>query len=272
MTDETKAPPPPEKPARHPESGKRGLDFLREEVPLHLISPLPKETPDQKAERTQNTKMGTRCQVCGGWHHKDTIHLSYVGHAAATDRLLEADLSWNWEPLAFTPEGLPKFDANGGLWIKLTVAGQTRLGYGNADSKKNPGDREKEIIGDAIRNAAMRFGLALDLWSKVDLHAPDPHDETDEDEQRRLQAAAGEGTQERTPAPPPPPKPGTQKRAEKPYPAADFDRNFKAWHEAMQAGLKTAEETIALIEKRGVLSDEQKKKIRDAAPKDTTKD
>jgi hypothetical protein len=28
----------------------------------------------------------------------------------------------------------------------------------------------KEIVGDAIRNAAMRFGMALDLWSKVDLH------------------------------------------------------------------------------------------------------
>jgi hypothetical protein len=28
----------------------------------------------------------------------------------------------------------------------------------------------KEIIGDALRNAAMRFGAALDLWHKGDLH------------------------------------------------------------------------------------------------------
>ena len=28
-----------------------------------------------------------------------------------------------------------------------------------------------ELIGDALRNAAMRFGAALDLWHKGDLHA-----------------------------------------------------------------------------------------------------
>jgi hypothetical protein len=31
----------------------------------------------------------------------------------------------------------------------------------------------KEMIGDALRNAAMRFGAALDLWHKGDLHADD---------------------------------------------------------------------------------------------------
>jgi hypothetical protein len=31
----------------------------------------------------------------------------------------------------------------------------------------------KEIIGDALRNAAMRFGAALDLWHKGDLHVDD---------------------------------------------------------------------------------------------------
>jgi hypothetical protein len=29
----------------------------------------------------------------------------------------------------------------------------------------------KERIGDALRNAGMRFGAALDLWHKGDLHA-----------------------------------------------------------------------------------------------------
>ncbi len=33
------------------------------------------------------------------------------------------------------------------------------------------GSREKEVIGDALRNAALRFGLALELWSKADIHA-----------------------------------------------------------------------------------------------------
>jgi hypothetical protein len=102
--------------------------------------------------------------------------LSYVGHAALTDRLLDADPMWQWEPLAFTPEGLPRFDETGGLWIKLTVCGVTRLGYGHAKAKaagpnNEPGTREKEVIGDALRNAGMRFGAALDLWHKGELHA-----------------------------------------------------------------------------------------------------
>jgi hypothetical protein len=75
--------------------------------------------------------------------------------------------------MALTAEGLPRFDASGGLWIRLTVCGVTRLGYGHAQSKSfgDPGSREKEVIGDALRNAGMRFGAALDLWHKGDLHA-----------------------------------------------------------------------------------------------------
>ena len=95
--------------------------------------------------------------------------LSYVGHAALTDRLLDADPMWNWEPLAFGPEGLPVIDTLGGMWIRLTVCGVSRLGYGDAQGKEGP-NAIKEVIGDALRNAAMRFGAALDLWHKGDLH------------------------------------------------------------------------------------------------------
>jgi hypothetical protein len=35
----------------------------------------------------------------------------------------------------------------------------------------------KEMIGDALRNAAMRFGAALDLWHKGDLHVEDAEDD-----------------------------------------------------------------------------------------------
>jgi hypothetical protein len=34
----------------------------------------------------------------------------------------------------------------------------------------------KERIGDALRNAAMRFGAALDLWHKGDLHLDESAD------------------------------------------------------------------------------------------------
>ena len=147
-----------------------GLALLREPVPDHLISKLPKGT---KAQNECPADQKINCSVCGGWHHPNVRHLDYVGHAATTHRLLDADLLWDWEPLAFDADGLPKFDSKGGLWIKLTVGGKTRLGYGNADNKPHmdAGAREKEVIGDALRNAALRFGFALDLWSKADIHA-----------------------------------------------------------------------------------------------------
>jgi hypothetical protein len=89
--------------------------------------------------------------------------LDYVGHAAVTDRLLTVDPNWTWEPFALDKEtGLPQLDRNHNLWIKLTICGVTRIGVGD-------GKNAKECIGDAIRNAAMRFGVALDLWAKEDL-------------------------------------------------------------------------------------------------------
>lgn len=88
--------------------------------------------------------------------------LDYVGHAAVTDRLLTVDPDWTWEPFAVGPDGLPMPDREGNLWIKLTVCGVTRIGVGD-------GKNAKERIGDALRNAAMRFGVALDLWAKENL-------------------------------------------------------------------------------------------------------
>lgn len=149
---------------------KTGLELLREPFPANQISKLPKPTKAQTDAVKADYKKGIRCQVCGTWHHPDVIHLDYVGHAALTDRLLDADPAWLWEPLAIGPDGLPVIDGNGGMWIKLTVCGVTRLGYGDAQGKTG-GDAMKERIGDALRNAAMRFGAALDLWHKGDLHA-----------------------------------------------------------------------------------------------------
>jgi hypothetical protein len=151
---------------------KTGLALLREPFQSNLISKLPKPTKAQTQALSENFKNGIRCAICGGWHHKDVVHLDYVGHAALTDRLLDCDEHWNWEPVAVDANGAPALDGNGGMWIRLTVCGQTRLGYGHADGKKG-GDAIKEVIGDALRNAAMRFGAALDLWHKGDLHGTD---------------------------------------------------------------------------------------------------
>lgn len=150
-----------------------GLALLRTPFPPHLISKLPKETRAQADERKARKQgcMVWKCPECGGAHHKDAVHLDYVGHAALTDRLLDCDPHWYWEP--YVAPGLP--NPGNGMWIKLHVCGQSQIGYGHADGKSG-GDAIKEIIGDALRNAAMRFGAALDLWHKGDLHL----DESDE--------------------------------------------------------------------------------------------
>jgi hypothetical protein len=89
--------------------------------------------------------------------------LDYVGHAAVTDRLLTVDPEWSWDFALHRADGTAVLDdGSGNLWITLTVCGVTRLGVGD-------GKNAKERIGDAIRNAAMRFGVALDLWAKENL-------------------------------------------------------------------------------------------------------
>lgn len=155
---------------------KTGLALLREPFPAHQVSKLPKGTKEQNNCQAAEK---VNCRVCGGWHHPKTVHLDYVGHAALTDRLLDADIGWTWEPMALK-DGLPAFDETGGLWIRLTVCGQTRIGYGHAaeSSYKDIGSREKEVIGDALRNAAMRFGAALELWHKGELHLEDEPEKT----------------------------------------------------------------------------------------------
>ena len=140
-----------------------GLKLLRAKFPENQIGKLPK--PFKK-----DSPKGV-CDVCGGYHGLPAAHLDYVGHAAITDRLLDADPAWTWEPFALNECGLPALDNNGGMWIRLTVCGVTRIGYGDAQGKTG-GDAMKERIGDALRNAAMRFGVALHLWHKGDLHAP----------------------------------------------------------------------------------------------------
>jgi hypothetical protein len=144
------------------------LARLRAPFELDEIELLPKYTgPKQDGKVPQSAKQS--CKDCGGYHGFPCVHLSYVGHAGVTKRLLDVDPGWNWEPVAINEDGTPKF-TDGGLWIRLTVLEQTRLGYGDAGDKHPPftGSAVKEIIGDAIRNAAMRFGVGTYLWSKSD--------------------------------------------------------------------------------------------------------
>lgn len=143
------------------------LNKLRTPFPPEAIGKLPKVTcaacADRKRQCDKHTKRN--CRTCKANVSTAHMHVDFVGHAHATERLLDVDPEWNWEPLALDQNGLPAVDGIGGMWIRLTVGGLSRLGYGNANGKTG-GDAVKEVIGDAIRNAAMRFGVALDLWKK----------------------------------------------------------------------------------------------------------
>jgi hypothetical protein len=144
---------------------------LRRPFPPEAVGKLPRITCracSQSQSRVCGEHRKSRCGECGAFLTSAHIHLDYVGHAAVTDRLLEVDHEWTWAPMAHDDNGGPAF-THGGLWINLTVCGVTRPGFGDETNGTGP----KEIIGDAIRNAAMRFGVALDLWSKQDLHAGD---------------------------------------------------------------------------------------------------
>lgn len=240
-----------------------GLKALRAPFADNQIAFLPKESKAQIEERKAR-KNSISCRTCHNYHHKDAVHLEYVGHAIVTNRLLDADLMWSWEPVAFGDDGLPKFDNLGGLWIRLTVCGVTRLGYGNADPKGSWADigaREKEVIGDALRNASMRFGVALDLWSKADLNPADPPKpgggDGPGDDDPPFDGHPADVPSRQDAAPPPPPPSDSQAA----YPKAEFDASFPKWKEAIEAGQKTAEQVLTMAASKGRLNPVQKAKI-----------
>lgn len=50
------------------------------------------------------------------------------------------------------------------------------------------------------------------------------------------------------------------------YPAAEFDKNLPAWRRAIEAGKKTADNLIAMVETKGSLTDEQRASLRAIKP------
>lgn len=151
------------------------LAALRKPFKAEEIGKLPKSTckdcSDSRFKVCDKHQRVYNCPECHGSHSNATMHLDFVGHADLTARLLEVDPEWSWEPMGTEEHGLPIMDHNGNLWIRLTVGGVTRIGVGD-------GKNAKECIGDALRNAGMRFGIALDLWAKGDRSWAHAEDET----------------------------------------------------------------------------------------------
>ena len=184
------------------------LRELRKPFPPELVGKLPRVTcgdcSDRRKECGKHNKV--KCGICGAYVSEKHIHIDYVGHADVTSKLLEVDPEWNWEPKAEDERGMPVFDLDRegspvGMWIKLSVGGVTRLGYGSCPSGQP--DAVKVLIGDALRNAAMRFGVALDLWAKGDRADPTAENATASAGQaKRGSQSAGDVFENATPARP----------------------------------------------------------------------
>lgn len=234
--------------------------ILREPFPPEQIGQLSRVTCNDCREaqfRVCSKHTRIRCDVCKQSITSSHIHLPYVGHAAVTDRLLKADPHWTWEPayrnvdpqvlVAAAATGNPEVlamvmdnataitDNRGGMWIKLTVGDVTRLGYGN-DDDRGP-DHDKKVISDAIRNAAMRFGVALDLWSKEDLLGEPPSDDAPE---------------HREPETPAPLRPGSRGRdwAAEARACTDWDALNALARECNAAGAFTGGVRDAMVQRR----------------------
>jgi hypothetical protein len=201
--------------------------FDPDEIEL-LPKPTKKENPAGPC-----TKPDRNGLTCGGWHGLPAVHLSYVGHAGITMRLNEVagPDGWSWEPAYRDVDGellaaaiasgnpamvdvvmrnAPARFTEGGLWIRLTIMGETRLGFGDAAGKSGT-NAVKEIIGDAIRNAAMRFGVGTYLWSKSDRAAAMAEGWDDDDTEPIGAGAAPKAAVKRRRAPAS--KPGRPQRA-----------------------------------------------------------
>jgi len=97
---------------------------------------------------------------------KGGTQLDFVGHADITRLLLEIDPTWRWVPIEWK-DGRPAIHVENGMatmWGELTLLGQARLGVGSVRADKV--DLDKELVGDFLRNASMRFGICLSLWTK----------------------------------------------------------------------------------------------------------
>ena len=132
------------------------------------------------------------------------INLDFVGHADITKILIEVDPLWRWVPIAWN-EGRPAIHIENGMatmWAELTVLGHSRLGVGSVRADKP--DLDKELVSDFLRNAAMRFGICLNLWTKQEWDDPSGKPSsvvttraTGEEQQRTISAPVDEPLSEK---------------------------------------------------------------------------
>jgi len=210
------------------------LARLTAPFPADQVEKLPKQlrSGDQdKGKCARGSNYSADGHYCGGWHAR-SMHLDYIGHAGITARLGEADPFWTWEPMGLTEAGTPLMNDDG-MWIKLTVLGVTRYGYGDPGGKRGP-NAVKEVIGDALRNAAMRHGVATYLWSKSEAAE---RTKSGAEEPAPQQAAPRAQAARPAPAPATPPAQADRNWKRELDATTDPDELVVLWADAVNAGL-----------------------------------
>jgi hypothetical protein len=102
------------------------------------------------------------------------VKLDYLGHADTTLALIDVDPEFTYD-YARDERGRMDVYEMGSNWVlegTVTVHGVTRPCVGTCEKRK--AEVHKELLGDLLRNGAMRFGIATALWSKLD-DATDAH-------------------------------------------------------------------------------------------------
>ena len=182
------------------------LSGLRAHFADGVVGKLPKITCRECSKGSCGQHQKAKCPECKNYISTAHIHIDYVGHADVTDRLLDVDPEWDWEPLATDPDpevlkaaiasgnaeivklvldnAPPRLERNSsgypvGMWMRLKVGDTHRIGYGSVPATQM--DAEKVLIGDALRNAAMRGGVALEQWQKGDRADPASENSTGSD-------------------------------------------------------------------------------------------
>ncbi len=145
---------------------------MSDQKPMAEVVALP--VPGSRAERVE----ALRSLLSAWWEPPEDLidtlpkagmQLRYLSHVWVSRAFSEIDPEWTWAPMSYDDAGQPVLerDSQGqpvGMWITLTICGTTIPGYGSVDPGKR--DAIKELIGDALRNAGMRRGVAGSLWTK----------------------------------------------------------------------------------------------------------
>ena len=105
---------------------------------------------------------------------KGGAQLEYLGHAAVTLVLLSIDPHYrlDWYRLEDGSAAISKQGDRLVVWGSLEVLGHTHSGVGTC--RAGAPEPEKELLGDLLRNCAMRFGVGTGLWVKGDVPSAEP--------------------------------------------------------------------------------------------------